>query len=153
MPEEIRKPSILRGLASRLGIEPGVIAVRRWLAPAVMPVTQVDALLEESLLDFKLANLSGSGDPVVYFTVPAKKRWRLLLVKRYVTAGNSRLSIKDVARNKSFFLEDTGTAAVLHKFGRDYVLGPGWVIRMDHTENAGDMNVYMDIWYIEEDAF
>ncbi len=151
MPEVIRKPGILRGLTERLGIQAGVTAVRRVLAPFVVPVTQVDALLETSHLDRKMCNLSGSTFVVVW-EVPEGKRWRIIGIFRPITTGNC--AVRFLRGTVDYFpLEPLGTTGRLIPLGRDWILGAGSKIGAWPGGNAGDMTCEMHLMYVEEDAY
>lgn len=147
--QTIRKPSVLRRLTRRLGIEPGIIATDMLLSNVVALGTDLGELLGEPEVEFHTGNLqTGNIDA----TVPKGKRWHLLGLMKGSTTGASTLRLV-APSGDTFDLLATSTSSWNQLYGRGYI-DERWIIRMLQTSNAGDASGKgFSRWVIVEDSF
>jgi len=146
------QPLITR-LINRFNLQDTPIeAVMAWaMGKSIQPVTDIDKLLKTTNIDLVLHDISAASGYTTYYTVPAGKRWELLLFRRGSTTGNSAVSIKDDTSVVN--LSNAGTAVAIQYLGPGFPLKEGWIIQMDNTNNGADSSIALQIWYTEEDAY
>jgi len=125
------------------------------LTTTVVPVTSVDELLQVPTIPAQVANdiSAGAGTFTAYFTVPADKRWRLVSYFRDATTANTRIRINSGAGSVTIPITDAGTASQATVLATPLLLDQTFQIGLDTTGDAGDNNIGMNIYYLEEDAF
>lgn len=144
---EVLDKKVFARLISRLGLGDYGLPIKASISEQILPVTMVDDLLGDAKIEVSTQDLTGAG-LVVYFTVPAKRRWTLLFIQRASTTGTSQISIKSLVN--AVELSDVGTSNEYIYPGRKIQLEEGWLIRMAGTSNGADGAILMKIWIIEE---
>jgi len=146
----IRKPSILRRLTERLGIEPGILATDRVLSQIVQPITNVDELLQAVGITLATGNLETGN---IEIPVPRVKRWTLLGISRATTTGLTTVRLV-APSGDTYDLDPTTASAQNWLFGKGFIIDQLWIIRLLQTSNAADASgKTLSAWFIEEDAY
>jgi len=146
-----RALTIWRRLYTRFSLEPEPASVSPDVLKTIIPVTDVDELLKNTLTGSTDGDLTGSaGSYVPVHTVPDGKRWTLRNVHREASTGTSAVWVNVAGGNG--FLTANGT-------GEEVVTG--LAIKMNQLDTVGlrasgngaDGAIRLNIIYDEEDAF
>jgi len=121
------------------------------VANQIVPVTQADRLLQVLAPQSDTADISAAaGTLVVYFTVPAGRRWTIISSLKEATTANTR--IRATIGGTAMDIGPFGTAESVI-VNSEWILDQGDDIGLLTTGNAGDSNRRLVLQVLEERSF
>jgi hypothetical protein len=151
----IRRPSILRRLTDRLGIEPLAQASDMNLSPQVVGITNLDELLAET----KIAAFTISVTANAYYTlatVPVGKRWKIVSYRISRQSGTytfSYTAIVNAAGVSTIVDEYVAATSRQHNPPQKFPMDEGSYIRILTGGYSVTGDLELSMLYEEEDAF
>ena len=150
-----RALDIWRRLYTRFSLEPGPASIAPDVLKTIVPVTNVDPLLQVVVAVSTSLNLDiGGGGQVVGYTVPTGRRATVLYARRGASTGATQLNIvvggvllvvSAAGATAEAFLGQTVTQPI--------VIDEGDTIGMSATDDPGDGGISFRSLVLEEESF
>lgn len=131
--------TIWQRLYTRFTLEPApVLGSQAAVSTVIVPVTQVDALLEVRVAGLATLDLDVAGAILIAgYTVPAGKRARLLYGRKGTTTASTTISA--TIGGVTLILSDAATAGVFLANGAEnIILDEGDILGVISTDDVGD---------------
>jgi hypothetical protein len=156
--KKIQKASIIQRLIRRFNLQSGSFNEEFSLSETVIPITNVDELLEAVKIDLQTpASVSATGW-VLLATVPLGKKWTLVSFKARLSSGTYTFNAigleKEASINKVSVLESASSVtSLIYAPHTKLVLEQGDKIYVYVDAYTGTGNLQYQAVYYESDAF
>ena len=155
---DIRKPSFIRRLTPRLGIEPGMISRDMLLSEVVLPVTNLDELAIEYKMETTYDADPGATGFFTVYTCPDGKLVKLIAAYAARSVGGTltndafRLYNRDGSQYM-LIVQETAAAHLLVRFAYPIPMKEGWTLRASVAAYTASDEMQIRLLFTEEDQY
>jgi hypothetical protein len=147
-------------LYSRFRIEAGAPAFSKasLLAPVVVPITNMDALLAQSMVERQTTTIASTGNFTTILTVPVGKRWQLYYIQLIQEGGTwnwDRERYHDTSLNVSFTVQSYASPVTSANFqpNTPWPMDQLDEYQIDVGTFSSGGNIQVNALIVQEDAY